>query len=453
MTQIAFLTLFLGLTLGPQPVELTVTGPVAAVELLLDGAPAGRIAGPPWSGQIDFGSALLPHELVARALDAQGNEIGRAQQWVNLSRPLAEVDILLEQRAAGQSMVARITWQSLTGESPSAIGVTFDDKPLVMEADGRVQLPSWDPETIHVLSAELRFSGALTARRDVVFGGRYGDQVATELTPVPVRLRPGQQMPAPERMQGWLLSGGRPLSVAAVDEGPAQLLVVRDQEARGALERLVVGSSRSGRSGSFTFRDQSVPESSRRDPEYRRSHLTLGEEDSVRFIWPVARTVTGAAQPVALFPPSRDFDARDGGLLWILARFEPQLKEASAQRLADAVAVAGLHTLATNRRRAVLLVLSQIPTDASSANPAMVRRYLEAIRVPLVVWTLGSPEAPMAAAWGGAENVSSFGRMRKAFSRLEQGLASQRIVWVDGRHLPQSIGLSAEAAAVFELVR
>src|SRR5687768_10951002 len=150
MAQIAFLTLFLGLVLGPQPVELTVTGPVVAVDLLLDGAPAGRIAGPPWRGQIDFGPALVPHELVARAVDAEGNEIGRAQQWINLPRPPAEVDILLENRVAGQPVMARITWQSLTGESPSAIGVTFNDKPLVVEADGRVRLPPWDPEASHV---------------------------------------------------------------------------------------------------------------------------------------------------------------------------------------------------------------------------------------------------------------------------------------------------------------
>src|SRR5215210_7657452 len=44
MAQIVFLTLFLGLTLGPQPIELTVTGPVAAVELLLDGRPDGGTA-------------------------------------------------------------------------------------------------------------------------------------------------------------------------------------------------------------------------------------------------------------------------------------------------------------------------------------------------------------------------------------------------------------------------
>ncbi len=35
MVQIAFVTLFLGLTVGSQPIELTVSRPVAAVELLL----------------------------------------------------------------------------------------------------------------------------------------------------------------------------------------------------------------------------------------------------------------------------------------------------------------------------------------------------------------------------------------------------------------------------------
>jgi hypothetical protein len=102
MAQIAFLTLFLGLTLGPQPIEVTVTGPVATIELRLDGAPAGLIAGPPWSGRIDFGQSLLPHELTARALDAQGQEIGRVQQWVNLPRSPAEVDVFLENGPAGR---------------------------------------------------------------------------------------------------------------------------------------------------------------------------------------------------------------------------------------------------------------------------------------------------------------------------------------------------------------
>lgn len=427
MAQIAFLTLFLGLTLGPRPVELTVSGPVAAVELLLDGAPAGRLTGPPWKGQIDFGTSLVPHELVARALDSEGTEISRAEQRLNLPRQPAEVDIVLENGPEGRPVAARLNWQSLTGEKPSAVALTFDDQPLVPDADGRAQLPAWNPEAAHVLTAELRFSGALTARRDVVFGGSWGGEISSELTAVPVRLRPGKELPSSERMQGWFRAAGRPLTVAAVDEGPAELLVVRDAATQSALDKLIV--------------------------DWRRDSLKLGKEDTVRLIWPEARAVAGTGLPAELFDTSRDFTAHDGGLLWFLGRSVPRVGDPSRQRLADAVAVAGLQALYANHRRAVLLVLSEQASDKSRSDPALVRRYLESIRVPLIVWTMGDPAAPGAAAWGGAEGASSLPRMQKAFSHLEKELAAQRIVWIDGRHLPQTIELSGDAAALVELVR
>jgi hypothetical protein len=451
MAQIAFLTLFLGLTLGPQPIELTVLGPVAAVELRLNGAPAGRITGPPWKGQIDFGPSLVPQDLVARALDSQGNEIGRARQWINLPRPPAEVDILLENGASGRPAAARLTWQSLTGESPSATRVTFDDKPLAVNPEGRIQLPAWDPATSHVLSAELRFSGALTARRDVVFGGRWGEEVSTELTAVPVRLRPGKTLPPPERMEGWFRAAGRPIAAAAVEEGPAELLVIRDLGARKELERMVSAGSLSRPT---SFQSQAPRGAATTSSGYRRSELTLEEGDAVRLVWPVEMESTrGAALPAELFDVSRAFEARDGGLLWFLALSLPRTDLPSQQRLADAVAVAGLQALYANRRRAVLLVLSEQPLDASRSSPALVRAYLDAIRVPLAIWTLGNPAAPAVSVWGEAKKVHPIGRMRKAFAELKDELASQRIVWVEGRHLPQSIELSPEAAAVVELVR
>jgi hypothetical protein len=448
MAQIVFLTLFLGLALGPQPIELTVSGPVAAVELLLDGAPAGRMTGPPWKGQLDLGPSMVPHDLVARALDAQGNEIGRAQQWLNLPRPPAEVDVFLEDGPAGRPAAARLTWQTVTGESPSAVAVTFDDKPLALGSDQRVRLPAWDPETSHVLTAELRFSGALTARQDVVFGGRYGDQIATELTAVPVRLRPGKELPPLERMEGWFQAGGRPLRVAALEESPAELLVVRDLAAPDALGHWVAGGNLTR--PTLNMRGATFDQ---RSNEYRRYQMTLGKEDVLRFVWPVPRTITRSGPTAELFDLSRDFAARDGGLLWFLARFFPREDAPARQQLADAVAVAGLQALRANHRRAVLLVLSERPSDASRSDPALVRRYLETIRVPLAVWTLGDPAAPAAAAWGDAENVSSMSKMRKAFNRLKDDLGSQHIVWIDGRHLPQSIDLSPEAAAAIELVR
>lgn len=443
MTQIAFLTLFLGLALGPQPVELTVTGPVAVVEILLDGAPVARLAGPPWKGKVDFGPALLPHELVARALDDQGTEISRVRQWVNLPRAPAEVEILFEQAPGGRRVAGRLIWRSRTGENPSAIAVTFDGKPLIPDTEGRIVLPAYDPETAHVLSAELRFSGSLVARKDVAFGGDLGDEVSTELTAMPVRLRPGQRLPAPEQMRGWFLSGGRPLTVAAVEEGPAELFVVRDLTTGDALRKL----DAEGKSRSMLSELQ-------RNSEYRRFLLMLGKEDTVRFVWPVARLVSGTATslPSELFDMSRDLGSEDGGLFWFLARSLPPIDNPWKQRLSDAVAVGGLQALYGNRRRAVLLVLSERPVDVSRSDPALVRRYLESIRVPLFVWTLGDP-AVSGAAWGGGTEVSSLSKMRKAFTRLEKDLVTQRIVWLDGRHLPQSIELSPTAAGVLETVR
>ena len=74
---ISFATLLLGLLMGPRSVELTVGGPVARVELLLDGASVAVLSSPPWAHDVDFGPRPEPHELVAVALDAEGKELAR----------------------------------------------------------------------------------------------------------------------------------------------------------------------------------------------------------------------------------------------------------------------------------------------------------------------------------------------------------------------------------------
>src|SRR6478609_216077 len=98
---IAFLSLFFGLIRGPYPVELAVNGPAAGVELLVDGRGVQKLQGPPWKTAVDFGPDLLPHQIVARALDAGGREIARAEEWVNLPHPLTKVEIVLEADRSG----------------------------------------------------------------------------------------------------------------------------------------------------------------------------------------------------------------------------------------------------------------------------------------------------------------------------------------------------------------
>lgn len=441
--QIAFVTLFLGLTLGAYPIELAVEGPAAAVELALDGAVVARIDGPPWSGRIDFGKTLAPHELVARALDADGRELARARQWVNLPRPAAEVEIVLE--GAGCPTVARLTWQSRTGAQPTSIRLTLDGRPLDLGPDGRAALAAYDPESSHVLSAELHFPSNVVARRDAVFGGRYGSEVSTDLTAVPVRVRRGKLRES--ALHGQLLAGGTPLAVAAVDEGPAEVFVVRDLGAGEALREL--GDVRPRR----IIRGQGLNRTMTIENDYLRYEIALRKQDEVRFVWPLARSFSGSGLPAELFDQSRAFTLEDGGMHWLLTR-TTAAKPSGGQRLADAVAVAGLQALAGSRPRAVVLVLGSAPEDASRYDPATVRQYLASVRVPLFVWSVEKPAeknaaaSPALAAWGAVEDVSTIPRLRSAVSRLRRELESQRIVWVEGTHLPQSITLRPGAAGV-----
>jgi hypothetical protein len=98
-------------------------------------------------------------------------------------------------------------------------------------------------------------------------------------------------------------------------------------------------------------------------------------------------------------------------------------------------------------------VLGDETVDGSRHSPASIRRYLQAIRVPFAVWSLKSPRLqPLAKSWGEVEDVSSVERLEKAIERLKSDLASQRVVWIQGRFLPQEIAL-AEKAEGIELAR
>ena len=79
MNQLVFLTAFLGLTLGTQPVRLEVKSDIKTVELRLDGSSIATLHAP-WQTKIDVGTSLLPHRLVAIGRDADGTEIARAEQ-------------------------------------------------------------------------------------------------------------------------------------------------------------------------------------------------------------------------------------------------------------------------------------------------------------------------------------------------------------------------------------
>ncbi len=456
---ISFLTLFFGLLSGPLPVQMAVSGPVAAVELTVDGGSPVRLTAAPWSTTLDLGPELLPHRIVARALDAHGSEVARAEEWANLPHPKAKAEIVLEGGAAGGPPVAaRVVWTNLMREKLESVALKLDGHELRLDGAGRARLPDHDLKTFHILAAEVRFSPHRVVRKDVAYGGEYGSEISTELTAVPVRLR-SRSLPPPEKLVGWFAAGGQPLAVAAVEEGPGQVFVVRVPSSFEDVRKL-------GARGML--------------PRDLQFDMRLEKEDRIRFVHPYPERIDGTDQRAELFNLSAERRYGDGGLaFWIRVegvaasrgtmelpnRFTKRqaaaaLPAAGAEpparpemHIADAVAVAALQALEENRRRAVLLVLNGDELeDYSRYDAATVRRFLASLRIPLYVWTLGkTTPGSFATAWGPTVAVDATPALYRAVEDLRKDLQGQRIVLVDGRRVPDSVILGPAARDV-ELV-
>ena len=66
--------------------------------------------------------------------------------------------------------------------------------------------------------------------------------------------------------------------------------------------------------------------------------------------------------------------------------------------------------------------------------------------MPLYVWAVGPRKKTAAfSEWGEVETVTSLRDLQRAVRRVEKDLDRQRILWVDGRHLPQELELAGDA--------
>lgn len=435
---VSFVSLFIGLVLGVQTIEVAVDPAVARVELLLDEQRIGALDGPPWTLSYDFGAELRPRRLAAVAFAADGRRLADTRQWLNLPRAQAEVTLVLEGGHGGAPERARLAWESLVGAEPRTISASLDGRPLAVSDPRTVDLPPLDPERLHYLRIELDFSDPVATVVERVFGGTYSDEVTTELTSLPVQLAAGTAPPSVEAMQGWLLKEGEPLEIAAIERGGAEIIVVRDEgatEGFNAIQRDLAHTMR-GMVGAM-----GLPESTR----MLRDALPLAADQRLRFLAPFADPQQGTSLAYALFPSSPDFGPRDAGIFWLLSRARPQRRFKTPQRLADAVAVAGMSAAGSSRRRAVVLVLGRNPEDASQLPPAEARRYLEALRVPFRVWSLDPRRGAPDTGWAPTVDISSSGKLDSAVQELRKALDRQVIVWVRGAFLPQEIAAAPGA--------
>lgn len=432
---IEFATLLLGLVTGPRWVEVALRPPVAAVEIWLDGQEIGELTESPWRFEVDLGEELSPHELVAVGLDESGSEVARTGQWINLPRGGIEARWIMEAGEGGWPRAAHLVWASVRSIRPSSMRVLFDGSELPVEPGDRVSLPEYPQEQLHVLTAELSFPSGEKVEAEAIFGGGFGERVTSDLTAVPVIAEAETDPPTLEAITGAFAADTGPLDVVSLDRSGADVVVVTDLASRLAARDRIVGveirmKARFGQSA--------------------KDLLPLGREDRIRFVWPVVsqrRQSGGAVLDPSLFP-ARTWKVGPGlGLQGILMDAE---QAPAPQRVADAVAYAGVAASAGNRPRAVVLMIDPATPDDSAFTPREVRSYLARLHVPLEVWTFAEDPGPLADDWGEVESVAEWKRFRGVVRLLREALEHQSVVWVGGSHLPQTIRL-ADGVRGFEI--
>jgi hypothetical protein len=431
---IEFLTLFVGLIVGTHPVEVIASGKVARVEIRLDGELLTEIPRSPWVAECDFGRELSPALLEAVAFDAAGRELGRDVQWLNLPGERADAEIVALKDREDRVIAARLTWSSPEFDRPKRITVELDGRRLKVPPSRRIDLVDIPERKIHVLTAEFRFSPQVELRRELIFGQEFEGSQDSGLTAVAVVLEDLEELPPLDAMHGWFSKDGAPLRVTAVERPEARVILVRDPT---TVHRLA----------------EMEPEIERRRKKARRSSRsrpldTLGDDVALLVLSPEPVVPENRLHSVLLFPISEKPARGSKGVV------SATIGSSSASRLAgplmtsDAVAVAGIRAAEDNGRRAVILLLGGVREDGSRFTAGAARRYLSDLRVPLFVWDLSGPAAVVPDGWGDPRPVDNVDDLVRAMRRVRYFLEEQRIVWINGRHLPQEIELSDKARGI-----
>lgn len=435
---VAFVTLFLALIVGVQPVQLAVGTGVDHVVLRLDGKRVSTIRQPPWSASVDFGKRLQPHRLEAIAYGSDGGKLGAVSQWINLPRQPAESSLVVD--TEGPDAVARLSWRSIRGTDPIAIRFSFDGQEIPVADPSRIQLPSYDPQSLHFLRAELDFPDNLSSVVEVTLGGRWLAQTSSELTAVPIEVESRRRALKLSDLDGHVQVGGRRARLSAIEEGPAQILLVTAGDARRDFNGMVERAQSEARERRARLGFQAL-ERLRRSGDPLLTVLRRG--DWIRFVWPRPQSVRDASTAYDVFNYSREFTSDDGSFVTLLTEVRPPGDAAGEQRLSDAVAVAGLLAAARSRRRAVILIANPESTDRSQFDPAQVRGFLESLHVPLFVWTPSAEPQRVAVTWGETEDISDLHAFEQALQHVASTLERQRILWIEGESLPQNVELDA----------
>ena len=68
--------------------------------------------------------------------------------------------------------------------------------------------------------------------------------------------------------------------------------------------------------------------------------------------------------------------------------------------------------------------------------------------MPLFAWTVPGADSERSRRWGSPVEVRTRGDFESAARALTGAVAAQRVVWLEGAHLPQSVRLGPKARGV-----
>jgi len=420
LPQIVFVTMFLGLTLGIHPVELGVSDGIARVDLRLDGEVVAVMNQAPWVAKIDFSEELEPHRLEAIAFDGEGTEVARAEQKINASGAGSPLRLLVESDADNHRSVVRILWSGLTSIRPDEVEASLDGRSIEVSRDLALSLPTIGDSEVRLLNVRAR-EGRDWIEAQLVLGGMLQSATATELAAIPIRI--GDRVPSVAEIE--VSAGGSKVRPVALDDAPAEVLIVRHPSSTEAATRARAASPHDLSSGRLA-------DSGMRAQSGGKHRGSLAPGDQVRFIWPVAQRGGGTMESL-LFGSSQRFDTSDLGIRELLGRVSYP-GESSELRFTEAVAVAGIQALSSMRPRAIVLVIDSRYEDASRLTPGQVRGYLDLTGVPLHVWSLvASEDLPsQATEWGTITSIATGQEFQNAIDALRRDLDSQRVLWIEG---------------------
>jgi hypothetical protein len=156
----------------------------------------------------------------------------------------------------------------------------------------------------------------------------------------------------------------------------------------------------------------------------------------------------------ALFPVSANVNGPTSGIAWVLTNLFFTSEATAEERLTEAVGVAALQAVGSNRPRALVLVRSSRSRDEEppgALQPGNVLAFLRELRVPFFYWLVGAARDRVVDAWGEPRTIRGWGGVNTAVEELVDGLRPQFLVWIEGLYQPGEIELAASAPAALRL--